>query len=58
MGNRHVIPMKVRAFPKSKAYIVFFVVDSGAPITSLTKKTMQELSGRDDLGEIMIQGFL
>lgn len=57
-GNRHVIPLKVRApAENSKNYVVFFVVDSGAPYTSLTKTTMRALFGRDNLHEIIIQGF-
>jgi hypothetical protein len=56
-GNRLVIPLKVRAnLPKSKCFIVYFVVDSGAPLTSFSEKTVQKLCGKKVLQDVFIQG--
>jgi hypothetical protein len=56
-GNRLVIPLKVRAnLPRAKDIVVFFVVDSGAPLTSLTEKTAKKLFG-DSLTVFFPKGF-
>jgi hypothetical protein len=57
-GNRLVIPLKVRAnLPKAKDFVVFFVVDSGAPFTSLSEKTIEKICGEKSSFNMIIQGL-
>jgi hypothetical protein len=53
-----VIPLKVRAFRNSKDFIVYFVVDSGAPFISFSKKTADKIFGGEIFESAVVQGLL
>ncbi|KAI6237190.1 hypothetical protein M3Y95_00239200 [Aphelenchoides besseyi] len=53
--NRFVVPLKVRAHPESKDIVVYFVVDSGAPVTSFGEKTAEKLFGNKKPETAIIQ---
>ncbi|KAI6215984.1 hypothetical protein M3Y94_00449400 [Aphelenchoides besseyi] len=55
VGNRLVVPLKVRAQPESKDLIVYFVVDPGAPFTSFGAKTAEKLFGKNTFKKAIIQ---
>ncbi|KAI6237185.1 hypothetical protein M3Y95_00238500 [Aphelenchoides besseyi] len=61
IGKRLVVPLRVRAHRKSLAdpestdLIVYFIVDSGSPMTSFAPKTAEKLFGERALGSAIIQ---
>ncbi|KAI6211236.1 hypothetical protein M3Y96_00412400 [Aphelenchoides besseyi] len=55
IGNRFVVPLKVQTTPKSTPLVVYFVVDSGAPLTSFGTKTCEKLFGNKQPSSVTIQ---
>ncbi|KAI6183689.1 hypothetical protein M3Y97_00516000 [Aphelenchoides bicaudatus] len=53
--NRFVVPLKVRSHAKSTDLVVYFVVDSGAPLTSFGEKTIEKLFGNKESDTVIIQ---
>ncbi|KAI6213407.1 hypothetical protein M3Y94_00146500 [Aphelenchoides besseyi] len=55
MNSRLVVPLRVRAHPESKDLIVYFIVDSGTPMTSFGEKTAEKLFGGKNFDTAIIQ---
>ncbi|KAI6213415.1 hypothetical protein M3Y94_00147600 [Aphelenchoides besseyi] len=58
MNSRLVVPLRVRAHPESKDLIVYFIVDSGTPMTSFGEKTAEKLFGGKNFDTAIIQELI
>uniref|UniRef100_A0A1I7SIA4 DUF1758 domain-containing protein n=1 Tax=Bursaphelenchus xylophilus TaxID=6326 RepID=A0A1I7SIA4_BURXY len=55
VGGRFVIPLKVRAVNNSQNFVVYFVLDSGAPLISFSKRTADKIFGDKMCNRAIVQ---